>query len=34
MKYAGIVFATVAAAALTLGAGAATPTLAQKREQT
>jgi len=35
MKYAGIVFATVAAAALTLGTIAATPTFAQmKREQT
>jgi uncharacterized surface protein with fasciclin (FAS1) repeats len=34
MKYAGIMFATVAAAALAIGAMAATPTFAQKREQT
>jgi uncharacterized surface protein with fasciclin (FAS1) repeats len=34
MKYAAIVFATVAAAALAIGSIAVTPTLAQKREQT
>jgi uncharacterized surface protein with fasciclin (FAS1) repeats len=34
MKYARITFATVAAAALAIGAMAATPTFAQKREQT
>ncbi len=34
MKYAGIMFATVAAAALAIGSIAATPTFAQKREQT
>src|SRR5262245_7023948 len=34
MKYAGIMFATVAAAALAIGSIAATPTFAQMREQT